>query len=64
MKKISNKRLALGRETVKTMLMELPMGDLRQAQGGLSSSSSLITMVPGPSYSGCPSAASCNACPC
>jgi len=65
MKKISNKRLALGRETVKTMFAELPMGDLRTVQGGLSSSSSsLITMVPGPSYSGCPSAASCEACPC
>lgn len=65
MKKTSNKRLALGRETVKTMLVELPIGDLRTAQGGLTwSSSTLITMSPGPSYSGCPTAVSCDACPC
>ena len=65
MKKTSTKRLALGRETVKTMMAELSMGDLRTAQGGMtSSSSSLITMSPGPSYSGCPTAASCEACPC
>lgn len=63
MKKTSNKRLALGRETVKAMLAEVAMGDLRTVQGGMSSSSSII-LSPGPTYSGCPTAGSCEACPC